>query len=60
VASGLILCSATFYLWAQTKFGALDPTLTMRFFIPGITMLTIGVETMFASFFLSILGLNRR
>jgi hypothetical protein len=32
----------------------------MRLFIPGLTAAILGVQTIFSSFFLSILGLGRR
>ena len=36
------------------------PIVSFRLVIPAVTALTIGVQTMFSSFFLSILGLRRR
>ena len=44
--------------WGAVGFGALDPRLTMREIIPAAVLLTLGVQTIFASFFLSILGLD--
>jgi len=32
----------------------------MRLIIPAALLLTLGVQTVFASFFLSVLGLRRR
>ena len=46
--------------WDSLSFGNLDPTQTMRVVIPAVTSLTIGCQTLFSSFFLSILGLKRR
>ncbi len=44
--------------WGAAGFGALDPRLTMREIIPAAVLLTLGVQTIFASFFLSILGID--
>jgi glycosyltransferase involved in cell wall biosynthesis len=46
--------------WAKDSFGALDPERTLRIVMPAVFALTIGVEIVFSSFFLSILGLRRR
>ena len=44
--------------WQAAGFGALDPRVTMREIIPAAVLLTLGVQTIFASFFLSILGID--
>ena len=44
--------------WGAVGFGALDPRVTMREVIPAALLLTLGVQTIFASFFLSILGID--
>jgi hypothetical protein len=44
--------------WHSVGFGALDPRTTMREIIPAAVLLTLGVQTIFASFFLSILGID--
>jgi len=44
--------------WGAVGFGALDPRATMREVIPAALLLTLGVQTVFASFFLSILGID--
>jgi len=46
--------------WQSVGFGHLDPRATMREVIPAATLLTLGVQTIFASFFLSILGLESK
>jgi glycosyltransferase involved in cell wall biosynthesis len=46
--------------WARGSFGALDPERTLRIVLPSVFALTIGVQIIFSSFFLSILGLRRR
>jgi glycosyltransferase involved in cell wall biosynthesis len=46
--------------WGSKHFGALDYSHTMRLVIPATLLLTLGVQTIFASFFMSVLGLRRR
>jgi glycosyltransferase involved in cell wall biosynthesis len=47
-------------VWGARHFGTLDYPRTMRVVIPSVLFLTLGVQTIFASFFLSVLGLRRR
>jgi hypothetical protein len=49
-----------YWYWNRLAFGNLDPSQTMRVVIPAVTCLTVGCQTLFSSFFLSILGLKRR
>jgi glycosyltransferase involved in cell wall biosynthesis len=46
--------------WARQSFGALNTERTLRIVMPAVFALTIGVQIIFSSFFLSILGLRRR
>ena len=46
--------------WGAAGFSQLDVTHTMRIVIPSALSLTLGVQIVFASFFLSVLGLARR
>lgn len=48
----------TFWFWQQHSFGPLIPTQMMRILIPSITFLILGMQLMFASFFMSILELQ--
>jgi glycosyltransferase involved in cell wall biosynthesis len=48
-----------FTYWGTTSFGHLEPVKTMRIVIPSVTCLALGVQVIFASFFLSVLGLKR-
>jgi glycosyltransferase involved in cell wall biosynthesis len=52
---GLILAVAS---WQAVGFGSLDPSLTMREVIPAVLLLAIGTQTVFASFFISILSID--
>lgn len=42
--------------WSQNHFGPIDPTFSMRLVIPGAVLFTLGLQVLFASFFLSILN----
>ena len=46
--------------WSSASFGPLSPKSMMRITIPSLTLFVAGVQIMFSSFFLSILGLKRR
>jgi hypothetical protein len=46
--------------WGAQHFGMLDYSRTMRIVIPAALALTLGAQTIFASFFLSVLGLRRK
>jgi hypothetical protein len=47
-------------IWGAHQFGPLDVSRTLRLAIPAALSLTLGVQTIFASFFLSVLGMKRR
>ena len=46
--------------WARTSFGALNPEQMLRIVMPSVFALSLGVQIVTSSFFLSILGLRRR
>jgi glycosyltransferase involved in cell wall biosynthesis len=56
IAGGLGSCY-TFWYWLHQSFGPLVPTQMMRILIPAITSLILGIQLLFASFFLSLLGM---
>ncbi|MEA2204517.1 MAG: hypothetical protein QOE77_1293 [Blastocatellia bacterium] len=60
ILAGLAGTAYSYWFWDQLSFGNLDPARTMRIVIPAVTALTVGCQTLFSSFFLSILGLRRR
>jgi hypothetical protein len=43
----------------KTGFGALDPVTSARQVVPAVTLLALGIQVVFGSFFLSSLGINR-
>lgn len=53
----------TFYsisLWNKTNFGNLEYSSILRLVIPSVVSLIIGMQTVLASFFLSVLGVNKK
>ncbi len=58
--AGLTLSVYSVSAWGSKHFGALDYAHTMRLVIPAALFLTLGAQTIFASFFMSVLGLRRR
>jgi glycosyltransferase involved in cell wall biosynthesis len=48
------------FLWHATGFGNMSATRMLRVTLPSATAFMLGVEVIFGSFFLSLLGLNRR
>jgi glycosyltransferase involved in cell wall biosynthesis len=57
---GIILLTVAISRWWQAGFGSLDYAETMRWVIPGTTLAALGFQTILSSFFLSILGMNRK
>jgi glycosyltransferase involved in cell wall biosynthesis len=58
-AAGIVGIVVAVLSWGSAGFGNLDPRFTMREIIPAALLLTLGVQTVFASFFLSILGMEK-
>ena len=46
--------------WRSVGFGPLDYATTMRWVIPGVTLAALGGQTVFSSFFMSILRMARK
>lgn len=59
VVLGVVLLGAAVVQWQQAAFGPLDYARTMRWVIPGATLAALGVQTVFFSFFVSMMGINR-
>jgi len=45
--------------WRAQQFGQLDPSQMLRLVSPAVVALTLGVEVILSSFFLSVLGMKR-
>jgi len=58
-AAGFFLLLSAFGFWMKTSFGSLDPVASARQVVPAVTLLALGVQVVFGSFFLSSLGINR-
>ena len=59
LVAGIALSAYALSFWSATSFGPLDPSRTLRLVIPAATLITLGLQTILSSFFLSILGLKR-
>jgi glycosyltransferase involved in cell wall biosynthesis len=57
---GAVIFGYAMYLWHAAGFGSMSPQRMLRLTLPSATCFMLGVEAIFASFFLSLLGLNRR
>jgi glycosyltransferase involved in cell wall biosynthesis len=57
--AGAVALVAAVVSWQSAGFGNLDPSLTMREVIPAVVLLALGTQTVFASFFISILSIDR-
>ncbi|HEY4400864.1 MAG TPA: glycosyltransferase family 2 protein [Acidimicrobiia bacterium] len=58
--AGIGLSIYTVLFWSGRSFGALSTSSTIRLVVPAAMLMILGLETVLASFFLSILGINRR
>ena len=58
--AGGVLLLQPLLVWRAKNFGHLDYASTMRWVIPGMTLVALGFETILASFFVSILGMQKR
>ena len=59
VIAGVVLLLMAVDRWRRAEFGNLDYARTMRLVIPGATLTALGVQTVFGSFFISILGMRK-
>lgn len=57
---GLFLLVGAINQWWESGFGPLNYSITMRWVIPGSTLCMLGFQTLFASFFISVLGMRRQ
>jgi hypothetical protein len=61
VIAGLVLAATAIGIWQTQGFGPIvDVPRSLRVVILSSLAITLGVQTFFASFFLSVLGLSRR
>ena len=57
---GILLLAKATWLWESSGFGRLAPEISVRQVIPAVIMIGVGVQTVFGSFFLSMLSYVRR
>jgi len=58
--AGFIAMAYAVVVWRQASFGNLSPTHMLRLVLPAAGSLMLGVEIVFSSFFLSLLGMRNR
>ncbi|HMP90893.1 MAG TPA: glycosyltransferase family 2 protein, partial [Kiritimatiellia bacterium] len=59
LVAGLGLFVWALIAWIQVDFGALDYPRALRIAIPGALMIVLGFQTIFSSFFASVLGMGK-
>jgi glycosyltransferase involved in cell wall biosynthesis len=67
MAAGLLLLLAglagsaySLGLWSLASFGAMNPEVSLRIVAPAATAMIVGLQLVFSSFFLGVLGLRRQ
>lgn len=58
--AGLLLMIKSFLYWQQTRFGDLDPVIVLRWVIPSVVLLVLGVQVVISFFYLSFLTIKSR
>jgi glycosyltransferase involved in cell wall biosynthesis len=57
---GVIGAFYSFYIWKQAHFGRLDYGAILRIVVPSSTLILVGTQLLFSSFFLGILRIKRK
>jgi len=60
LTAGIAIAAYSLYLWNRAGFGPMNPVVLVRLVAAVIVSVTLGVEIIFSSFFLSILGVARQ
>ena len=58
--AGIVLLAHALWVWRQVNYGALDYALNLRRLVPAATLIVLGIQSVFSSFFMSALGLKTR
>jgi len=58
LAAGVVLLAWALWIWKQAHYGDLQPADNLRRLIPAVTLIVLGVQVVFSSFFMSVLGLK--
>ncbi|MDR1712882.1 MAG: glycosyltransferase family 2 protein [Coriobacteriales bacterium] len=53
--AGLVVTVVAFVIWGGSGFGDLEPTQMMRMTIPALAAIVVGIEAIFAGFFVGVL-----
>ncbi|HTA95994.1 MAG TPA: glycosyltransferase family 2 protein [Verrucomicrobiae bacterium] len=56
--AGIVLLAHSVWIWRMNDYGLLDPSENLRRLIPAATLVVLGIQTIFSSFFMSALGLK--
>jgi uncharacterized membrane protein len=57
---GIAIASYSLYVWNRAGISQMDPAVLVRLLAAVIILITLGVEIICSSFFLSILGITRK
>ncbi|HXW93575.1 MAG TPA: glycosyltransferase [Terriglobales bacterium] len=57
---GVGVATYSAYIWSRSGFGPMNPFVLVRLVAAALVLITLGVEIILSSFFLSILGLARK
>jgi hypothetical protein len=60
LVAGLAGAAYSLGLWSLASYGALNPEVTLRIVAPSATAMIVGLQLVFSSFFLGVLGLRRQ
>ena len=60
LAMGIAVATYPLYVWNRSGHGLMDPVILVRLLAAVIILITLGVEIICSSFFLSILGITRK
>jgi hypothetical protein len=59
--AGAVLLARSVWIWKQADYGMLPSTEdNLRRLIPAVTLVVLGIQTIFSSFFMSALGLKTK
>ena len=58
IVVGLALLADALWVWRQSGYGELSYSDNLRRLIPATTLLILGIQIIFSSFFMSVLGLK--
>jgi hypothetical protein len=56
--AGIVLSAHAVWIWKQKGFSELSPEENLRRLIPAATLIVLGIQSIFSSFFMSALGLK--